>query len=194
MNWSAFFSGAPQGFQQGMQAAQKYGQDQKMNPLLVQQQQQQNQQSQAMNPLLLAHQGLQNQGMQQNISQGGQNFAREGSAYDAFVRQYGGQGSVQGERLPPQSGWEVLSPSQWGQGGQGAQGGQPPQGTPPGAYPINPQQGQNSNIFSQMGAPSVQGPQFQNNAQPQNYMGGGGPMAAPFMGWGNPSQYRGGMQ
>jgi hypothetical protein len=170
MNWSAFFSGAPQGFQQGMQAAQKYGQNQQMNPLLVQQQQQQNQQSQAMNPLLLAHQGLQNQGMQQNISQGGQNFAREGNAYDAFVRQYGGQG------------------------GQGAQGGQPPQGTPPGAYPINPQQGQNSNIFSQMGAPSVQGPQFQNNAQPQNYMGGGGPMTAPYMGWGDPSQYRGGVQ
>lgn len=122
MNWSAFFAGAPEGFQKGMKFTQDYNQSQRTNPLEVQKQQLANQQSQAMNPLLQASQGLQNQGLQQNISQGGQNFAREGNAYDAFSRAYGQPGQ---NRQPPQGqGWDVLPPSAWGQGGQGQGGGQ----------------------------------------------------------------------
>jgi hypothetical protein len=193
MNWSAFFAGAPEGFQKGMKFTQDYNQSQRTNPLEVQKQQLANQQSQAMNPLLQAQQGLQNQGMLQRISQGGQNFAREGNAYDAFTRAYGQPGQGQGGGAMPNMDNIPAGPQAYGHG-------QIPQGMPPTTQPYGGManmphtggipQGQD-NIFSQMGRPNMQGPQFQNNQQPQNYGGAGGPMSYPWMGWG---QNRGGVQ
>jgi hypothetical protein len=80
MNWSAFFAGAPGGFEQGMGAAQKY-----------QQGQQQYQQNQQMNPLLQQHQQLQNQQMQQSISQGGTNYDRQNNIFAMRPPQMSGQ-------------------------------------------------------------------------------------------------------
>ena len=190
MNWSAFFAGAPGGFQQGMKFSQDYAQKQKTNPLDVQKQQLENQQSQAMNPLLQAHQGLQNQQLGQNIGQGGQNFAQGQGALDVFARNPSAFG--QANRQPPQGqgGGAMLNMDNILAGPQAYGHGQMPQGMPPTAQPMQggPQGG---NIFSQMGRPNMQGPQFQNNQQPQNYGGAGGPMSYPWMGWG---QNQGGVQ
>ena len=109
MNWSAFFAGAPEGFQKGMKFTQDYTQKQKTDPLDVQkqqlanqQQQLANQQSQAMNPLQQAHQGLQNQQLGQNISQGGQNFAQGQGALDVFARNPSAFGHASGGGNIPQ--------------------------------------------------------------------------------------------
>lgn len=106
MNWSAFFSGAPAGFSQGMDWGQKFEQNQQMNPLLLQ------------------HQQLQNQQLGQDIGHSGITFNREGNVFDALMRQYmpgqGGQGYGQ------QPGMSI--PGQHKQG-------QPPQGTVPTATP-----------------------------------------------------------
>jgi hypothetical protein len=123
MNWSAFFTGAPEGFQQGMKSQQEAMHTQRMNPMLQQQQQMQNQQSQAMNPLLQAHQSLQNQQLGQNISQGGQNFAREGNMFDAYAKAaaQGGPNAVFGGPLAfmPSHSSGTFSPYFGGQGPAG---------------------------------------------------------------------------
>jgi len=149
-----------------MKSSQDYMQKQKTNPLDVQKQQLANQQSQAMNPLLQAHQGLQNQGMRQNISQGGQNFAREGNEYDKFARTYGQPGQVP-QGMPP-----TAQPMQGGpQGGQGdvfSQMGAPQYG--PGVTP--------ENMYQPTFMPGVQRGTSEPGMSP--YSGQGAPWRAPW--------------
>lgn len=138
MNWGALLSGGVQGLQQGGDWAQRFNQNQQMNPMLLQQQQLQN---------LMQQYGLQAQGARGNLAGGGM----PGQGSSDIGQGWGGGGQTPmaqpfGMPQQPQSnplaqlfgggaggGQPPLSRlfGGMGQGGMGQGGGQPQQASSP---------------------------------------------------------------
>jgi hypothetical protein len=160
MNWSAFFSGAPSGFSQGMDWTQRYNQQNKMNPLQAQ------------------HQQLQNQQMQQNMSQGATTFNREGGAFDAMMRQYMPWNTGQGGQQGAQGGQQGTQGGQLGMPNPMSVHGNPPPGMAPTARP----QGQSMpNMDNILAGPQAYGQQGMFGGLPSYPQQDFGKMYSPIM-------------